>query len=268
MEGEINIPLLILVGCLGMLILAVAIVLFVLLYQKKVLAQQNQLQQAENLHQRQLLEAAIMVEEKERERIAKNIHDDVGMLLNVTKLNLTKISRNIDKKQIIQEVVFESLTLVDETINNIRGIAKDLVPPTLLRLGYLNGIAELSRTISATGEVKVNFTCNEMDFRFKENVELQLYRLTVELVNNILKHAKASIINIQVLSSPKLINIAITHNGVGISDDDVLRISQEQRGIGLKSIESRAQLIDAIVHYYKQPDSKITIDVPTHQKKD
>ncbi|HET6991514.1 MAG TPA: hypothetical protein VFJ43_09335, partial [Bacteroidia bacterium] len=108
-ETTISIGFLVLLGCLGMIILAVSIILFVVLYQKKVLAQQNQIQATENKHQLELLSATIQVVELEREKIAKNIHDDVGTLLNVIKLHLTKISRNSDDKSRSEELINESM---------------------------------------------------------------------------------------------------------------------------------------------------------------
>src|SRR5437868_3288008 len=108
-----------------MLMLVAFIILFVLYYQKKVLAQQNQMQVAENKYQRELLSAAIQVEERERDRIAKNIHDDVGTLLNVLKLNLSKITRNAKDEELIEKLSKENLSLLEESIQGIRGVAKD-----------------------------------------------------------------------------------------------------------------------------------------------
>jgi signal transduction histidine kinase len=232
-----------------MLILVVFIVLFVLHYQKKVLAQQNLMQEAENKYQRQLLSAVIQVEEKERERIAKNVHDDVGILLNVLKQNLNKIARNANDEELTQKLRKDNLSLLEESIQNIRGIAKDLVPPTLLKLGYIEALNELCKHINKNGEILVNFLQHDSEISLPMQTKLQLYRLTQEVLNNIIKHAGATEIIIEFKQIGAFYNLLISHNGTGITTQQMHQFSKEQKGLGLKSIQSRAQLIDASVTY-------------------
>jgi len=248
-KAQSDIIILIVAGCLGMLILVAFIILFVLYYQKKVLAQQNQMQVAENKYQRELLSAAIQVEEKERERIAKNIHDDVGTLLNVLKLNLSKISRNAKNEELTQKLSNVNLLLLEDSIQSIRGIAKDLVPPTLVKLGYIKALNELCKHINNSGQISVNFIQSNLETRLPEQTELQLYRLTQELLNNIIKHAGAKEITIELKPANAFYNLLISHNGRGITNAQVHELSKEQKGLGLKSIQSRAQLINASVTY-------------------
>lgn len=248
-----------------MLILVVSVVLFVVYYQKKVLSQKNQMQLTENTYQRQLLQATIEVEEKERERIAKNIHDDIGTLLNVLKLNLTKATRNYDNKELAEQLAKENVMLLDESIQSIRNISKDLASPTLLKLGYLKAIHELCRLITNSGQIHADliYDQRESNVRFSENIELQLYRMTQEILNNIIKHAAAGEILIEYTRGSSH-QISISHNGKGITTQDLHELSKDNKGIGLKSIQSRAQLIDASVSYSITTSSQacITINVP------
>lgn len=248
-KAQADIVILIVAGCLGMLILVAFIILFVLYYQKKVLAQQNQMQVAENKYQRELLSAVIQVEEKERERIAKNIHDDVGTLLNVLKLNLSKIERNVKDEELTKKLSAENLSLLEESMQGIRGIAKDLMPSTLLKLGYIKALNELCKHINNSEQISVKFLQNNLETRLPEQTELQLYRLTQELLNNIIKHAGAKEITIELKPSNAFYNLLISHNGRGITMQQVHELSKEQKGLGLKSIQSRAQLINASVTY-------------------
>lgn len=238
-------------GFLGMLILVISIILFVVFYQKKILAQKNQIQLAENQYQRQLLQATIQVEEKERERIAKNIHDDIGTLLNVLKLNLTKLSRNGEDKELVKLLTGENIELLDESIQSIRNISKDLVSPTLLKLGYLKAVHELCRHITNSGQIFADLVheADEIDIRFPESTEVQLYRMTQEIINNIIKHAGAGEILIEYKKSETVYNVLVRHNGRGITDQDIISLVKDNKGLGLKSIQSRAQLINATVNY-------------------
>ncbi len=239
---QTDIVLLIAAGCMGMLILVVSIILFVVYYQKKVLAQKNNFQ-------RELLSATVEVEEKERERIAKNIHDDLGMKLSVIKLNLSKISRNADNKAITESVTADNLKILDETIQSVRSIAKELVPPTLVKLGYPKAMNELCRQITNTGQLSVSFLPIDTHIQLPEKTGMQLYRISQELLNNIIKHSSATEVVIDLLENETCTRLLIQHNGKGITNTEINKLMSEQKGVGLKSIESRAQMINATVTY-------------------
>lgn len=269
-EGTLDIGFLVLLGSLGMLILAFGIILFVMLYQKKVLAQQNQMQVVENRHQKDLLNATIQVAEIEREKIARNIHDDVGTTLNVIKLHLTKISRNPADGALSEKLITESMGLLDDSIQNIRNIAKDLMPPTLIKLGFEKGISELCRQIDASGTIRIRLDCSLDGIRLPSKTELQLYRIMQEVINNIIKHSRAQTIRISIRPANGGVGIGIFHDGEGISSDMLPQLTAADRGIGLKSIQSRVQLINASIHYATAAnnESEISIEVPfaAHEK--
>lgn len=263
-EGTLNIGALVLLGSLAMLIMAFTVILFVALYQKKVLAQKNQVQAAENRHQKELLNATIQVAELEREKIAKNIHDDVGTALNVLRLHLTKISRNPGDADLSGRLIGESMGLLDDSIKNIRGIAKDLMPPTLIKLGFEKGIVELCRQISASGNIQVDHEVDLRGERLQPKSELQLYRIVQEVINNIIKHSQSTAITVLMRSDDKTMRVAVSHNGKGISTAMIPQLTEADRGVGLKSIQSRAQLINAEVDYqvHGDHDARVIIDVP------
>jgi signal transduction histidine kinase len=266
LESQETIPvvLLVAIGSVAMLTLVVSIVMFVALYQRKVLAQQNEIQAAENRHQKELLNASMEVAEQEREKIAKNIHDDVGTSLNVIRLQLTKLSRNAADVAKAEVLVKESLTIVDESIQTIRGIAHDLMPPTLVKLGFDKGIAELCRQINSSGQVRAEATLDTHDRRLTPRIELQLYRAVREIINNILKHSKAGTLDVSVRATEESLSVRIHHNGIGITNEAATQLAQSEKGVGLKSIQSRIQLVNGTIQYLQkgQSDSEVIIEVP------
>jgi len=241
--SQADIVLLIIAGCLGMFILVVSIILFVVYYQKRVLAQKNDFQ-------RQLLSATVQVEEKERERIAKNIHDDVGTLLSVLKLNLSRASRNADNKELTEQLTKENYKLIEESMSAVRGVIRDLAPASLNKLGYVKALNELCRQVNNGDAVKIELV-HESDLKLDMSPkdELQLYRLTKEILNNVIKHTGASHIKVEFARSGASQALRVSHDGKGISNEAIRELSKEQKGLGLKSIESRAQLINARVNY-------------------
>lgn len=263
-EGPVAVDTLVLLGSLGMLILAFAIILFVVLYQKKILAQQNIIQVAETRHQKDMLNATLEVAEIEREKIAKNIHDDIGTILNVIKLNFSKMSRNPGDKELTEQLIKESMSLLDDSIQNIRGIAKDLMPPTLIKLGFEKGISELCRQINASGMIVINCEFNFGETRLPSKTELQLYRIMQEVINNIIKHSEAAQVTISTRSDANALYINIMHDGKGLSSEMIAQLPEAEKGIGLKSIESRVQLINASLQYFTigPQQAGISIEVP------
>lgn len=252
-----------------MVILAVSIILFVVLYQKKILTQKNEIQYTVNRHQKELLEATIKVAEKEREKIAKNIHDDIGTRLNVIKLHLTKISRNAGDRRISENLIGESMELLNESIHNIRGISQDLMPPTLVKLGFEKGIMEFCRQINTAKALKIELVADLKGKRLPAEVELQLYRVVQELINNILKHAEAKNVEMDIRSDTSEVTVSIRHDGKGINTETVTRLAESEQGIGLKSIQSRIQLIGASIQYLTlgPKRSEISIEVPCMYEK-
>ncbi len=258
---------LLIIGTCVMLFFAFFVVFFVLLHQRRMFENRSIIKEKENIHQKKLMDASIEVAELEREKIAKDIHDDVGSALNVLNLHLNRISRNLDNKTVVAEIVKESKGLLESSIENIRGIARDLMPPILIRLGYENGLLELCRQIKNTNAIEITFNPPDEDFNLSKRVELQLYRIVQEVINNIIKHAQASEITITLQSKTLFQSTEISHNGIGISSDMINQLSEGKGGFGLRSIQSRAQMINATVQYITVCATKslITIDVPANE---
>jgi signal transduction histidine kinase len=237
-----DIILLIAAGCMGMLILVVSIILFVVYYQKKVLAQKNNFQ-------RQLLSATVDVQEKERERIAKNVHDDLGMKLSVIRQGFQKIMRNTESKELITRVAGENIRVIDDSIEIVRNVAKELFPPGLVKLGFTKSLAELCKQITNAGQLTVSFMQGNSEIKLPEKTGLQLYRVTQELLNNIIKHSAATEVRVDLQRNETHTSLTITHNGKGISSVEINKLMNEEKGTGLKSLQSRAQLINAAINY-------------------
>lgn len=255
---------LIVIGCLGMFILAGGMVSFVALYQKKVLQQKNALQEAENKFQKELLTATIQVEEAEREKIAKNIHDDVGTSLNVIRLHLTKISRNAGNKELSESVVKESMGILENSIEQVRGIARDLMPPTLVKLGFEKGVAELFRQVNTSGQMEIAASFNFNGKRFDTRTELHLYRIVQEMLNNIIKHSGAKALNVEGKMDQEKSEIIFWYNGKGLTKESAMELMKDGKGVGLKSMQSRAQIIGGAIEYSAEKErSVIKIEIPT-----
>lgn len=257
-----NTPWIIIAGAAIMLVMAISIVLFTLLYQRRMLKQKELMQQKELEYQFKLIGASLAAQEKERTAIAKDLHDEIGGLLNTSKMNLKahQLQSDPNKKEALLDSANE---LIQETIGHVRKISRDLLPPTLEKLGLLSALEELFRRNSQSGDIEIVFNrrCKSIDI--SKNTALQLYRIVQEVLHNILKHAEASSIHADAEKKHQRLCICLTHDGEGIAQTEVQRLINDSKTVGLTSIQSRAYSINAIVEYKVSEDkSGVEITVP------
>jgi signal transduction histidine kinase len=246
---------------MGILILVSFIVLFVLFYQKKVLEQKTLSAATESTFQKTLLNASLEVAEQERAKVAANIHDDVGIILSVLKLKLNKAIKNPGNEETAKTLFAESNKLIEETIQIIRNISNDLMPASLANIGIVSAFMDMCDQLNATGMIQVNFESNEEEVPMEKKKQVQLYRLVKEILNNVVKHSKASKILVSVNVNNHILVTTIEHNGVGVTSEQIKKFTDESKGLGLKSIAARTQLIGAKVDYLvSDPSPKIVIE--------
>lgn len=252
---------------MGILILIFFIIFIVLLYQKRVLAHNSQLMNREQEHQRKLLDASVEIAEQERFRIASNMHDDVGMLLNVLKLNIDRARRNVNNPAEFDKVIDNSLGIIDNSIVTIRAIANDLMPSLLINLGLVKSLRELCNQINLSETVMVNLVADIDEVPVERKTELQIYRLIKEILNNTIKHAQPTFISIRIELSGSYLHINVTHDGKGVTTSEIRQLAGVSTGLGLKSILTRTQFINAKLEFLilNKTTSQVVIDVPISQ---
>lgn len=201
-------------------------------------------------YQQDLLSVVIRQEQKERERIAQNLHDELGTQLSLSKINLLK---KAEQAGVSHEFIGDLEHVLDTTIEAVKSITNDLISPTLKVFGFLKAVEELGAQESwGAIQIKVTNRCNKL--HLAHEAEVQLFRILKEVVNNILKHAKATSINIVTGYEGEKLAVAVSHNGLGISSAEVQELLKQSRGMGLKSIFSRAIALNASVNYLVQAD--------------
>ncbi len=234
---------------MGILVLILFLVFIVVLYQKRMLANKAVLIDTENKHQKKLLDASLEIAEQERVKIATNLHDDIGITLNVLKLNLSRLKKNIENKEVFEEIVVASYKNIDDSLDTVRTIYNDIIPPTLMNLGFVKGLKEVCRQINSVGETEITFNSEEENIEFDKKIKIQLYRLTKEILNNTVKHAKPKAMDMNIEKKENDLVILIQHNGEGITTKQIEQFADKSTGLGLKSILTRAQLINATLNF-------------------
>lgn len=226
------------------LVILLAIILFVSYYQRKQIQQKLAIQQLKDEMQRQLLESALEVQEVERVRIAKDLHDEVGAMLSVTKMSLNQLLRKLDNTEELSAQGLHTRELLEQSIGQVRRISKELVPSTLDEFGLMSAIDEFIQKVHFASETLFIFSHEGIDSnqRFDRKIELAIYRIVQELVNNALKHAEAQEITLKLATEVNKIIFIFTDDGKGFDLESVRK--NPKSGLGMRNIESRLSVIN------------------------
>jgi len=244
-----------------MLLLAMGIVLFMLRYQKR-------LYQVQEVKQRQLLEAVIEAQEAERRRVARDLHDEVGAMLALVKLNVGQVSQQPGVPPETKAMVQNAKTMLDDVMHHVRRISHNLMPVVLEKMGLPLALEAMRRSVSASSRLAVELECNDKSRRFDPKHELLLYRMVQELFSNSMKHAAATLIRVQLLFKEQEIVLTYTDNGNGFDFKAWQQHEQRPVSLGLVNLQSRVSLMHGKLDYYSAPDAgtKATIIIPYNVK--
>lgn len=232
-----------------------------LFYRKKQIEQKARLD-ASIAHEKELRTRAILeAEEKERRRIAQDLHDGVGQLLSAAKMNLSNLDSKIQIDNEEQRTAMQNaISLVDDSVKEVRTVSHNMMPNTLIKLGLASAIREFITKLGNAPTLKVDLEIVGLDSRLDNQVETVLYRVIQEVINNIIKHAKASQISMQLVRHETELNVMIEDNGVGFDTNKL----ETYDGIGLKGIQTRIELLGGTVHFDSAigRGTTVIIDVP------
>ena len=204
------------------------------------IALQNEIMRQQDIATKSILEA----EERERRRIAGDLHDGVGQLLSVSLLNFNNFYNDIKDRLNPDEFANgDKLSgLINESYDEVRSISHQMMPNALLKAGLTTAVREFISKIDEH-KLKVNLGISGINERLDAQTETVLYRVIQESVNNVIKHAKASLLSIQLVKDSDGINLSIEDNGIGFDKNST------KNGIGLENIKSRIALINGEIEY-------------------
>jgi signal transduction histidine kinase len=235
-----NIYILIIISIAGIFLIITGFILLQVRNQNKLLQKQKQIAAAEITHQRSLLQAVITSQEAERKRIGMDLHDEVGAALSTLRI---KIESNAGDTAAGNELTANYKLDIDRIITNMRNISHSLSPRISGNFGFYDAIHELSDRVNNSGKINVvvDFDEQQLPVFTNEHAPMALYRVLSELINNTLKHASASLIEITINVAPNEMKIIYSDNGKGILQNPAI----PAKGMGIQNIESRLSIIGA-----------------------
>lgn len=207
------------------ILLVTAIILFTRMYFARLLKEQEKLQATILEHQQQLLADSILVQERERDRIAADLHDDL-----ISKLNVSLLSLHTTKD------INAVSTMLQNSIVLARQISHDLSPPMLEESSLKEMIEGFTYPLKKSLVIQLSFSIIT-EKKIATDIKLQVFRIFQEVVNNCLKHAQASLLKVHLHLGNEILALQTIDNGVGF---DVLN---SKGGLGLKNIRLRNQIL-------------------------
>lgn len=222
--------------------ICVFFLIFFFLSKKKIIQKELEKKELELLHQKQLLEENLLVQEKERQRIGGELHDDISSQLNLMAFDLNLLKQTLSKNPEEKEIYNHLFSLIVKANDNSRKIAHHLYPPLLEKFGLNAALDELISDYNFADQLNLSVVNTTTFNIIKKESQLHIYRIFQELINNSIKHGAAKNITISIIKLPTLISIKYTDDGIGF---DMEKYALKKTGLGLKNIENRIFFLKA-----------------------
>jgi signal transduction histidine kinase len=235
----------------GVGLLAVIVVLLVRTYRQSQRLQQERMAVLEQEQSLKTAKALISGEEKARTAIARELHDGLGGQLAALRRKIESLPVETD----------DALHLLDQSARDVRNLSHQLMPETLQRFGLKEALAQFLANLRQSGVIDVTFQAYDLDERLPADLELLVYRIVQELINNIIKHAHATQAMVQINRHEELLSLTIEDNGQGFDP------RKDADGMGLHSIRSRLDYLGGKMNIEASPGMGASVFIELMLKK-
>ena len=206
------------------------------------------------------IDAMIEGQEKERQRLASDLHDSVGATLSAARLQFDHISKNKDKLDGLDELFNKTGSLLEDAYNEVRSMAHVKNSGVIAKNGLLPAVQKLAKNASGASKLNISVEDFGLDNRLENSLEITIFRIIQELVTNIIKHADASEATISITQHKDSLSIIVEDNGRGFDAQKF----QQKEGMGLSGIEKRIEHLEGTLEVDSTPSkgTSVLIDIP------
>jgi two-component system, NarL family, sensor kinase len=243
---------------LALLLLVTILLWLYLRNNRKLLSQkeqihQQQLKEAEQAKQIQFTNALLLGEERERKRLAADLHDGLGGMLAGVKINLSGM-QNAGPQQTgdLPKVIGQ----LDNAVSELRRIARNMMPESLLNSGLETALKDLCESM-ITGTTRVDFQAFDIDSAMPQNIQATIYRIVQELLTNAHRHAYATSIMVQCSQNGNAFFITVEDNGRGFDEKTIKAMT----GIGLTNVRNRVEYLKGEMEISSAPNEGTTVNI-------
>lgn len=261
MENKIEIISLIIGGMLLMICLALGILIIFTLHRKNILEKEAKIVTIEHEKEIAVFKASNVAEEREKNKIAKELHDGIIPKLTAVERSLEKNLKDLGIGALDPLRLRKDIGEIEETIEIVRTIAHDLIPPVLISFGLIKALEYQVNRIN-DGGLQADFANNvsaKRDLSFSMPEQVNIFRMCCEILNNLIRHSGFKYLRVTIEEQENSIQIDFTHDGKGITNDEIKIAASSGRGLGLQSLMSRALILNANINYTNEEDTATVI---------
>ena len=225
----------VIIGTVLILFFVLFFYLFIIQMHRRRTMHKREMYELKTQYEQTILKAQLEIQEQTFRNISQEIHDNIGQVLSLAKLNLNTFGAEptAEKVSITEE-------LLGKAISDLRDLSKSLNTEKITDIGLPGAISHELRLIEKAVRIQTSFTCNCAELYLSPEQTIVVFRMIQESLNNILKHAKANLVQIEINATHEMSDIMIADNGIGF---EVEKLNLLETGIGLKSMKQRAELI-------------------------
>ncbi|RZK77315.1 MAG: PAS domain-containing protein [Pedobacter sp.] len=211
----------------------------------KKIESEKRIKELQHLQQAQLLNAVMQTQEEERRRVAESLHNDFGQLLNIAVIKLGKENKEVTD-------------ILNDSIKKMRSISYELMPPLLKDFGLEVALKDMLEVKTTSSNINISYAINGLKTKIERDLEVAIYRISQELLNNAIKHSDAEKIELVINNNNKKVTISINDNGKGFD------AAINKRRFGLKYISDRINLLNGTfsISTKKNSGTKCYLEIP------
>ncbi|MCO5236300.1 MAG: ATP-binding protein [Chitinophagaceae bacterium] len=247
-----EILIVVIIGALLAMLLVGFIVTILFLYQRRQYRQQQELARVKEEYDQEVLKSQLEIQETTLQSIAQELHDNIGQVLSVVKLSLAVLP--LEKEHPAYMPLQNVREVLNKAVYDLSDLTKSLHTDRIAQIGLAESIRFDLETLRKAGLVQISMEMQGEEYRLGDQKEIFIFRIFQELINNILKHAKASQISVLLnYLSDEIFILSVRDDGVGFDLPEKKNSLSPKTGVGLKSIFNRAKLIGARIAFHADP---------------
>ncbi len=228
--------------------------IFLLLYTNYRQRKKREMDERITLAQKLRFKAVLEAEEKERVRIARELHDGLGQVLSAAKMNMVAIDSHSEEDDKLMD---NAKKLVDDAVKEVRSISHNLMPSGLTEYGLTRVLEQLVKKVNDSRQLHVELVISESDERLNTSLEIAIYRMIQEVLNNMIKHSKANSIEVNLDYTGDKILLYMRDNGIGFNTKNI----EHSTGIGWKNIFSRVYMMNGEINIESSPGNGTEVNI-------
>jgi signal transduction histidine kinase len=203
------------------------------------------------------MQSVMKGQEQERSRLARDLHDGVGGLLSGIKLSLSTMKGNVFLSEENAMAVNHVISQLDQSIAELRRVSHNMMPEALIKYGLKEALENYCENMNLSGTLKVQLQTYGMERRMEQDTEIVLYRIVQELLNNVVKHAGAESVLIQLIQEKNHFSLTVEDDGTGFD----LAEAERKDGAGLANVRARADYLGATVDFRSVPGEGTSVNI-------